>query len=267
MKTQQQLLGWLGCFWGVMLVVPKPAAAQAFRQVSTTQTQGLASQPIPTIEVSSLWGLTISFIPSGEFIQQVRVGDPSRVVVDFDAPLGDGETQSQGDQVSGATVIYLRQLGQPLNLDQRLTSQARNSEAMPLTVITLDRQRNRRLHQFRLQLGGSPEYSTVEVMPDVMIAQRQLAAQRSARPTLPSLLPSRRNPTPQSSNQSSDQVATQLERGLQQARSQSIVGLTEQMQLLVQELIERLRTGESIEDATSALSVPPGLVEQILSIS
>ena len=258
MNSKRQWLGLLACVCGVVLwAKPMPASALAFRQVSTTESQGLSNQPILTLQVSPTLGLTISFIPSGELIQQVRVGDPTRIVADFDSPIGSaGFGREQG---SGATVIYLRQLGQPLDLNARLTAQARNTNEMPLSVVTIDRQGNRHLHQFLLQLGQTSAYSTVEVVPDLVLAQRRLAATQRAAQSRPRLRPA--VPT-----RTAD-VATQFEHGLALTELTRLPGLTPQMQERVGQLLVLLQSGESIESAAAATEVPIAIANQILALA
>lgn len=139
-----------------------PANAQmTFQSVSVQQAQGLQGA-VPSLNLSPTWGLTLSFIKTGERVQQVRIGDPSRVLVDFDSPLSSG--QSEG----GATVLYLRQLGQPLDLGLRLPAAARQTNQVPLTVVTAGTQ-GRKLYQFRLLLDQETSVSTIEVVPESMM--------------------------------------------------------------------------------------------------
>lgn len=259
----QQRLKWFGVAWGAVLLASspislKPAISMEFHQVSTTQTQGLGSQPIPLIEVSPVWGLTISFIPSGELIQQVRVGDPSRILVDFDSPLGESSGGS-GDETTGATVIYLRQLGQPLNLSLRLTPQAVSTSDMPMSVVTLDRARNRHLHQFRLRLGQPTSYSTVEVVPELVLAQRRLAAAQvqPPRPRLSLLTPPARSST----------VAQTLERGLAIAQTIQLAALNPEMWERCQQLLILLRDNQPLETAAAQTGVPIDLANQVLDLA
>jgi hypothetical protein len=186
MERKYRWLSLLSCLCGVMFWVEAPAIATVgmiFRQVSANQSQGLSNQPVPVLDVSPLWGLNISFIPSGELIQQVRLGDPSRLLVDFDSPLGESaQDSSRNQQITGATIVYLRELEQPLNLSLRLTTEARSTNSMPMSVVTLDRLGNRHLHQFLLRLGQ--EYSTVEVVPDLVLQQRRLAERPRRTPIL-----------------------------------------------------------------------------------
>ena len=139
-----------------------PSQAQmTFQPVSAQQARGRKGA-VPTLNLSPTWGLTLSFIKTGEQVQQVRVGDPSRILVDFDSPLSSGS----GD--GGATVIYLRQLGQPLDLGLRLPGAARHTNQVPLTVVTTGPQ-GRQLYQFRLMLGQETPVSTVEVVPEPLM--------------------------------------------------------------------------------------------------
>ena len=143
-----------------------PTQAQmTFQQVSSQQAQGKQGS-VPTLNLSPTWGLTLSFIQTGERIQQARIGDPSRILVDFDSPL------SSDSSDAGATVVYLRQLGQPLDMGLRLPKAAQQTNQVPLTVVTTGVQ-GRRLYQFRLLLGQETSISTVEVLPEALMSQSQ----------------------------------------------------------------------------------------------
>lgn len=171
--TVTSLLWWLAL----------PVQAQiAFQQVSAQQAQGKQG-PVPTLNLSPTWGLTLSFIQTGERIQQVRIGDPSRILVDFDSPLS--STSPDG----GATLIYLRQLGQPLDLNLRLPNAAQQTNQVPLTVVTTGSQ-GLRLYQFRLLLGKETSISTIEVVPEALMPQaRPLPQLVRGQPGIPPLPP------------------------------------------------------------------------------
>lgn len=148
------------------LAVTTPVRAEMrSHQVSVSQSQG-AEGTFPQLPLSPQWGLALSFIKTGEQIQQVRVGDPSRIVTDFDTPL-DG-----GRRGGGANVIYLRQLAQPLDLDLRLPGAARHSNQVPLSVITQS-SKGLNLYQFQLSLGEATHHSAVEVVPDRLMPRPQ----------------------------------------------------------------------------------------------
>ena len=104
-------------FWGscvttaAFLFFTNPALADiGFKQVSIGQSQGLGGKDVPTLEISPLWGLTISFIKTNELVQQARISDPARVLVDFDSPLAGGsesrtlQTGAPGRSPGGAAV-------------------------------------------------------------------------------------------------------------------------------------------------------------------
>ena len=149
----------------VALTLAAPAQAEMrLTRISVSQSQG-DDGALPKLPISPHWGLALSFIKTGEQIQQVRVGDPSRIVTAFDSPL-------EGQQGGGASVIYLRELSQPLDMDLRLPGAARHSNQVPLTVITQSRQ-GLNFYQFQLSLGEATEHSAVEVVPDALMPRPQ----------------------------------------------------------------------------------------------
>ncbi len=172
---------WSGFFTGLLLsssLLATPALAQqSVRRIPLSQAQGL--QKIETLQVSPIYGLVINYIPSGEVIKKVWIGDPTRIVVDFDslmctaAPSQPGQPGQQGGQSCGATVMRIRQLGSPLALNLSLTAQARSTNLMPLTVITTDSRGSKKLQQFVLQLGVTRSQSNVvEIVPDIKVAPK-----------------------------------------------------------------------------------------------
>lgn len=113
---------------------------------------------MPTILVWIGSGTNLSFLPTGEQIQRIWLDDPSRIALDFDAPLCQGRDGKVCSR-STTTIIHLKRInavnwaGLP------------KSDATLLTVVT-DGSRGRQLYQFRVAYGtGMPQYSTVEVQP------------------------------------------------------------------------------------------------------
>ena len=154
-----------------MLVLSLPAIAQANpifpakRQVGVSQAMGV-SGVTSVVSLSPMQSLNISFIKTGEIIKKVWLGNPSKVVMDYDSPLC---TDGAKDSNCGATVINLRQLAQPIDLEMNLPSAARGN-LTSLTVITTGAGGGRNLYQFQLVLNEpTPAYSILEVVPDAQI--------------------------------------------------------------------------------------------------
>ena len=153
------------------LVLSMPAIAHADpifpakRQIGISQAMGV-SGVTSVVSLSPMQSLNISFIKTGETIQKVWLGNPSKVVMDYDSPLcKDGANNSN----CGATVINLRQLAQPIDLDMNLPASARGNRTS-LTVITTGAGGLRNLYQFQLVLNvPAPAYSILEVVPDAQI--------------------------------------------------------------------------------------------------
>ncbi|WP_323263049.1 hypothetical protein [Pseudanabaena galeata] len=154
-----------------VLVLSLPAIAQAEtifpakRQIGVSQAMGV-SGVTSVVSLSPMQSLNISFIKTGEIIKKVWLGNPSKVVMDYDSPLcKDGAKDSN----CGATVINLRQLAQPIDLDMNLPASARG-DLTSLTVITTGAGGLRNLYQFQLVLNvPTPDYSILEVVPDAQI--------------------------------------------------------------------------------------------------
>jgi len=152
----------VGCATLALLAALAGSAQAEMRmtRVSMSQSQG-EDGALPRLPISPKWGLAVSFIKTGEQIQQVRVGDPSRIVTSFDSPL-------EGQRNGGASVIYLRELSQPLEMDLRLPGEARHSNQVPMSVVTQGRS-GLKFYQFQLELGQATHHSAVEVVPDALM--------------------------------------------------------------------------------------------------
>jgi hypothetical protein len=250
---------WGGCL-ATAIFLSSNAVALAdigFRQVSASQSQGQGGKDVPTLEVSPVWGLTISFIKTNELVQQVRIGDPARVLVDFDAPLvgGDARPQIQGNTqgrtMNGASVIYLRQIGEPLKIHNRLTRSAKKSNKIPLTVITIDRSNQRKLYQFVLVLGKETKYSTVEVVPDSQLPRSAPSAAPNSSGATVATVPS-------------GDVAQQFAKGLAIANKNNIVVPASPLDQRLQVVLQLLQKGETLETAAQKADVPLSVVQQIM---
>jgi hypothetical protein len=245
---------WSSCL-ATIILLGSTIAAQAeigFRQVSTGESQGLGGKDVPTLDVSPLWGLTLSFIKTNEVVQQVRIGDPSRVVVDFDTPLSGVSTETRQSGAastavrSGAAVIYLRQIGDPLKLPTRLTASAKKSSNIPLTVITVDRSNQRKLYQFLLVLGKNTKYSTVEVVPDSLMP-------RVGKPVTPIAT-------------AANNVPEQFAKGLTLAQKKNVVVAGSPLDRRLQVLLGLLQKGETLETAAQQADVPLAVANQIMQL-
>lgn len=135
-----------------------PTATQATSPVKTItveQARGRSSN-LPIVLVWAGSGTNLNFISTGETIQRVWLDDPSRITLDFDAPLCQSREGRSCSRAS-TSVIHLRRI-HPLNLPG-----LPKADSTLLTVIT-EGVSGRQLYQFRVAYGsGSPQYSTVEI--------------------------------------------------------------------------------------------------------
>jgi hypothetical protein len=108
------------------------------------------AQP-PPLTVYKGSGLNISFIPLAQKLVKVWLDDPSRLTVDFDAPLG------------SATAIHLKRINQ-LTFPNLPPS---GSQTL-LTAIAVDQSGKRHRYQFRVLYGekGTPRCYGVSLIPD-----------------------------------------------------------------------------------------------------
>jgi hypothetical protein len=152
-----------------LLPIPTLATPLVRKQISISQAIG-SNGVNAVISVSPAQAIAISFIRTGEVVRKVWLGNPSKIVMDYDTPLCKDAAK---DTNCGATVIYLRQLAQPLNIDMNLPASA-SGDLTSLTVVTTGSGGSRNLYQFQLVLGEfTSPYSVLEIVPDSQIRRLQ----------------------------------------------------------------------------------------------
>lgn len=155
--------------------------AATTRVISTEEARGVTGH-VTTLTVWLGPGLNINFAPSNETIQKVWLDDISRIGLDTDSPLCDGQNECQG----GASIVHLKRRSSAINFPG-----SPQTSTTLLSVVTQGPHGKKHLNQFMLVYGsGSPQYTSVTVAP----TPREEAPPRTILPPT-YLLPSR--PLPQ----------------------------------------------------------------------
>jgi hypothetical protein len=172
---KQSVLG-LAFLWACSGPAATLASPLIRKQLSVSEASGQTGIN-SVVSLSPMQSLAISFIKTGEVVKKVWLGNPAKVVIDYDSPLcKDGAKESS----CGANVIYLRELARSLDLDMNLPDSAKG-DLTSLTVITTGSGGTKNLYQFQLVLGESaPAYSVLEIVPDSQI--RKIAPILPVRP-------------------------------------------------------------------------------------
>lgn len=131
------------------------------KKISSAVAQGLEGNGA-MLQVWAGYDLTIDFLASGEKINFVRLGDPSRFVYSSDGKLCSQIGSPSDCKNQPANVLFIRQI-KLLNFNHLLHSQSGNTQ---ITVIT-EGKTGRKVFQFELHPStGNPEYSTVIIQPE-----------------------------------------------------------------------------------------------------
>lgn len=165
--NQKILVLALSLFFSFPAIAQENSIYPAKRQITVSQATGsLVGGVTTSISISPKQSLNISFIKTGEIIKKVWLGNPSKLVMDYDSPLcKDGAKDSD----CGATVINIRQLAKPIPIEMNLPKSAKG-DTTSLSIITTNPKGLRNLYQFQLFLNArSPAYSILEVVPDSQI--------------------------------------------------------------------------------------------------
>jgi hypothetical protein len=130
--------------------------------------------------------LTINFIPTGETIKQVWIGDPSRIAFTSNGNLCQKTNENSNDSNSNcsqgsATVLFLRQIT-PIKF-ANLTSSADGNTQITIITSGSDGQKQ---YQFKLipAIGGQPNYTSLVIKPD---SERPLPVVRSKPQVVPTV--------------------------------------------------------------------------------
>ncbi|MBD2503902.1 hypothetical protein [Anabaena azotica] len=138
-------------------------ALPAARNVSSQDAQATTGRGID-LKVWQGYGLTISFIPVGETIKQVWLGDPSRFALSSNGSLcQQGSNNQETCGVGGATVLFIRQI-KPISFPS-LTNSKDGSTV--ITILTSSGEGQGQKHyQFKLTPAtGNPQYTSLIIHP------------------------------------------------------------------------------------------------------
>ncbi|MHC5722963.1 MAG: hypothetical protein ACYT04_26055 [Nostoc sp.] len=258
-------------------------AGSGARTVYQKEAQGINSAGIE-LKVWRGYGLTINFIPTGESIKQVWIGDPTRISFTSNGSLCQKtDNSSSNDSTSNcgqvnATVIFLRQI-KPINFPNITNSSDGSTQ---ITIITSGGD-GQKQYQFKLiPATGQPSYTSLVIKPDVL---RPLPVIR----TKPQIVPTaRENKTPVTTTSPlQEKVAavtpanstnSRISPGIPQARNdanavayglavanrhgQVKVGSTNWKK--AQDAIKLLRLGKSREEAISGSGISAQVFNQLI---
>lgn len=184
----------------------------------------------------SVWpgsGANIDFTRTEEAIQRVWLDDPSRLTVDFDAPLS-------GD--SGASVIHLRRVTGISFPNLPATA------STLLTVVTQSRDGKRHVYQFEVNYGsGTPQYATVALIPNTTGTGSSNAGGLVV------------------SNGRTASLAD-VERGLQQALAQNLITASSPVIARTQDFLVRARNGAAMQSAADEANISMAIVSQLATM-
>ena len=218
-----------------LLLLGKSAiAVPLVRQISLSQAQGLTGNGAQVI----VWegsGTNLDFTRTGEQIQRAWVDDPSRIVVDFDAPLC---SSGSGNCSGGASFIHLRRatgIHFP-NLPE--------TPSTLLTVITRSSQNPApRQYLFQVTYGsGTPQYAALAITPDSHILDGvKISGDRAAN-------------------------WNDVERGLQRAIAQHLITTDSPVVVRVKSFLANVRNGTPSESASQQAEVAWELLTRLAEI-
>ncbi|WP_373526253.1 hypothetical protein [Nostoc sp.] len=156
---------------GLLVLSPAQVLAGSTRTVYSQDAQG--SQDM-SLKIWKGYGLTINFIPTGETIKQVWIGDPTRISFTSNCQKADNNSNSN---CSNGTVLFLRQI-KPISFPNMTNSTDGSTQ---ITVLTTG-SGGQKQYQFKLTPAtGEPSYTSLVIKPD---SERPLYTAKTQVPTL-----------------------------------------------------------------------------------
>lgn len=248
------------------------------RTVYSQDAQGITSNGID-LKVSKGYGVTINFIPTGEVIKQVWIGDPSRIGFTSNGDLCQKNAEQECSN-TGATVLFLRQI-KPIDFPH-LTSSSDGSTQITVITSGSDGQKQ---YQFKLiPATGKPSYTSLIVKPDserpapVLLANKQpsvvITKKTSSQPQTPTPVKNQNVTTTKvvspvrtliigNTPQRSD--ANALAYGLAIAVRNGQVKRSSTNWKKAQDAIRLLRRGKTTDEALALSGMPSELFEKLIN--
>lgn len=171
----------LPIYLSLMLINHGQVVLANTRTIYAQDAQGIQSKTVE-LRVWKGYGVTINFIPTGETIKQVWIGDPSRISFTSNGDLCPKDASQ--DCNGGATVLFLRQI-QPINFPNMTSSRDGSTQ---ITILTIGAE-GQKQYQFKLiPASGQPAYTSLVIKPEserpapLLLANRR-EVRTSAKPT------------------------------------------------------------------------------------
>lgn len=199
--------------------------------IATSNSEG----EIPLIELSSGYGVNISFIPTGEIVEKVWLDNPAIATLDVDGCLSG--LSKKCDSENGATVLHLRRI-KPLKFEQLPSS---NSSL--LTVVTKGDDK-RQIYLFKVAIGDkTPKFNTIEITPN----QQELN-------------------TDIFSNITNINNLQLINRGLFVAQQQRLISEESRLMSRIKKFLISVKSGEQISDAALDSGISLRLVNRLIEL-
>ncbi|NJO64938.1 MAG: hypothetical protein HC836_44545 [Richelia sp. RM2_1_2] len=205
------------------------------KRINSNIATGNSEGEIPLIELSSGYGVNISFIPTGEIVEKVWLDNPAIATLDVDGCLSG--LSKECDSENGATVLHLRRI-KPLKFEQLPSS---NSSL--LTVVTKGNDK-RQIYLFKVAIGDkTPKINTIEITPN----QQELNT----------------DIFPNITNINNLQL---ISRGLIIAQQQRLISEESRLMSRVKNFLISVKSGEQISDAALDSGISLRLVNRLIEL-
>ncbi|BAY67052.1 hypothetical protein NIES22_71960 (plasmid) [Calothrix brevissima NIES-22] len=206
---------------------------QGLRRISQDTATGQSGSEIPLIELSSGYGVNISFIPSGEIVEKVWLDNPAIASLDVDGCLSGLGRECNSP---GATVLHLRRIN-PIDMPQ-----LPKMNSSLLTVVAKGNS-GRRVYLFRVATTNTkPKYHTIEVTPHTQ-----------EEPEIRELIPQYQN-------------LQAINRGLEIAQKQRLISPESRLWQRIKNFLTNVKSGESISNAARKAGITLQLVNRLIEL-
>ncbi len=224
----------------ISVLVPQVAHAAPVQNIFASRAEGKNGKPLATIMLWPGHSTNLNLIPTGEVIKKAWLDDPSQVAIEFDGcpPRRDEGQGITAEDRCRSAVIHLRP-----TIGSTAPVPTSPENGTPVLILVAEGSQGKKLYQFRVEMGqGAPQYDTLTVYPD---AQE----------------------TPSIEVGPNKATVEDISHGLFLAESQKLISRRDAAWSKVQNFIEQVRSGESVDNALQRSGSNMAMITKLAELS
>lgn len=225
----------------ISVLVPQVAQAAPVQNIFASRAEGKNGKPLAKITLWPGHSTNLNLIPTGEVIKKAWLDDPSQVAIEFDGcpPLRDqGQGVTAEEDRCRSAVIHLRP-----TTGSTAPVPTNPENGTPVLILVAEGSQGKKLYQFRVEMGqGAPQYDTLTVYPDAQETPSIEVGPHKA-------------------------TVEDISHGLFLAETQKLISRRDAAWSKVQNFIEQVRSGESIDNALQRSGSNMAMITKLAELS